>query len=156
MIDVVPAKQGEMFSILRREQLEDDQLPQDRRDGFTGGRLGQLGLNTSLARRATTQIGDIWVIPGNGWIALGGHGAVATPAEVVARQGTVMWTSREGKGIVFGLVPDGVSEVTLVDHEDASINVLVNDNVYGAILNAPLQLLRLTGPTGEVELGSFS
>ncbi len=157
MIDAITVQQAKTFSILRREKLGGDELPEERRKRFEGGRMGQHGFNASLARRAATPIGDIWVIPGNGWIALQGDGgAVASPTEAIARQGTMMWTAREGKGIVSGLVPDGVPEVTLLDHENASFIATVEDNVYGATLSALFSSLRFTGSDGLVELGPFS
>jgi hypothetical protein len=157
MIEEITGQQSAMFSILRREQLDGDQLPQERRKGLEGGRIGQLGFNPSLARRATTPVGDIWVIPGNGWIALQDDGgAVATPTEVIASQGTMMWTDREGKGMVCGLVPDGVSEVTLFDHGNGSVNASVEDDVYGAMLTALFSSLRFTGSNGVIEQGPFS
>jgi hypothetical protein len=60
----------------------------------------------------------VWVVPGNGYVALlVSCAAVCTATEFVARQGTVTWTSHDGKRIVHSLVPDGVTEVTLFDSE---------------------------------------
>jgi hypothetical protein len=74
----------------------------------------------------------------------------------VVSQGTVTWTSQNGKGIVHGLVPDGVNEVTLVDSDHASVPALVRDNVYGARLAGYFRSLRFTGSAGKVELGPWS
>jgi hypothetical protein len=114
------------------------------------------GLNSALARRAVTQIGDVWVVPGNGYLALVVAGGVGcTETGVVAEKGTMVWTSDDGQGIVHGLVPDGVTEVTLVDSRNAAASVLVRDNVYGARLAAPFQALQFNGPAGKVELGPY-
>jgi len=157
-VEAISAEQAASFAILRREQVAGDQLPRGRRDAVDGGGMARRrGLNSALARRAATQIGDVWVVPGNGYVALlVDGGAVCTETGFVARQGTVTWTSQDGKGIVHGLVPDGVTEVTLFDSEDAPTSVLVTENVYGARLARYFRSLRFTGPAGKVELGPWS
>lgn len=156
-VEAISVEQAATFAILRREQEAGDQLPQDRRDDVDGGGMTRrCGLNSALVRRAATQIGDVWVVPGNGFVALFvGGGAVCTATEVAARQGMVTWTSRDGRGIVHGLVPDGVSEVTLFDSEGAPTLVLAKENVYGARLARYLRSLCFTGPAGKVELGPW-
>jgi hypothetical protein len=157
-VEAISAEQAANFAILRRGQVEGDQLPQGRRNAFAdGGMARRRGLNPALSRRAATQIGDVWVVPGNGYLALVvGGGAVCTDTEFVVSQGTVTWTSQNGKGIVHGLVPDGVNEVTLVDSDHASVPALVRDNVYGARLAGYFRSLRFTGSAGKVELGPWS
>jgi hypothetical protein len=158
-VDAISAEQAASFAVLRRGQVEDDRLPHDRGIQLDSGVMGQRrGLNSALARRAVTQIGDVWVVLGSGYLALVivAGGAVCTEIEFVVEKGTVTWTSHDGDGIVHGLVPDGVTEVTLIDSDDASVSVLVTDNVYGARLAGCLSSLRFTGPAGNVELGPWS
>jgi hypothetical protein len=155
MIEAISADQAAAFFILRRARRETDELS-ERSHSFDGGRMGQLGLNPSLARRGSTEIGDVWVVPGNGWLALMAGGTTATPTDVIKRQGTMTWTSSQGgNGLVHGLVPDGVAEVVLRDSLGASATVQVNDNVYGTMLNGYFRSLSFTGPAGPVELGPY-
>jgi hypothetical protein len=137
--------------------VESDRLPDDRGRRLNEGPMGQrCGLNAALARRAVTQIGDVWVVPGNGYLALVvAGGAGCTETGFVVEKGTMTWTSHDGQGIVHGLVADGVTEVTLVDSRNAAASVLVRDNVYGARLAAPFQALQFNGPAGRVELGPY-
>jgi hypothetical protein len=67
---VVSAEQAESFAILRRPQIESDSLPKSHGEMFEGGSIERCGLNPDLARRAVTQLGDVWVLPGSGYIAL--------------------------------------------------------------------------------------
>jgi hypothetical protein len=131
-VGVVSAEQAEGFAILRR-------LPNSREEMLKGGLIGRAGLNPELARRAVTQLGDVWVVAGNGFIALGvgGGDMVCSRTPIAARQGMVTWTSDSGgvQDLVHGLVPDGVREVSLFAANDASTTVVVNDNVYGTVLD---------------------
>lgn len=155
--------QSSAFAILRRPQVEGDALPEDRWPAYEGGGIGRCGLNPGLARRARTELGNVWVIPGSGYICLalaessspssldgGGVNCVAT--EVAVSEGTVTWTSiRSGdQDIVHGLVPDGVRELTLTAQNGVSKTVPVHDNVYGALLDGHFASYRFTGPRGTV------
>jgi hypothetical protein len=159
MLVAVSAEQAESFAVLRRPQRENDRLPEGRWGEFEVGRRARRGLNPALARRVTTPAGEVWVIPGDGYISLDlGGRMTCNPTEHAARQGMVTWTSRRstGQGIVHGLIPDGVEEVTLITAADTSSIVRVSENVYGAVLDQPFKSLRFSGPTGTVELGPFS
>lgn len=152
-VTAVSAQQAESFAILRRPQAEGDRMPESRRTAFAGGMIGRLGLNPALARRAMTQLGEVWVVPGNGYIALDVGGMGCDRTEVAASRGMVTWTSASGglQDLVHGLVPDGVEEVTLLAVNNASTTVIVNENVYGAILHGRFRSVRFFGPTGAVE-----
>jgi len=115
------------------------------------------GLNPDLARRAETQLGEVWVVPGSWDIALVVGGMVCGRTEVAARQGMVTWTSDSGAlgDLVHGLVPDGVTEVSLRAANDASTTVAVNDNVYGTALDGHLRSVRFVGPAGTVDVGPW-
>jgi hypothetical protein len=150
----VSAEQAQSFAILRRPQLKTDRLPRSHGETFEGGLIGRCGLNPDLARRAVTQLGDVWVVPGDGYIALVVGGMVCNRTEIAARHGMVTWTSGSGalQDHVHGLVPDGVEQVSLVAANDASTTVAVNDNVYGTVLDGHLRSVRFVGPTGTVDL----
>lgn len=152
---MVSADQAESFAILRRQQVETDQMPESRRKLFDGGLVGRLGLNPALARRALTPVGDVWVVPGNGYIGLDVGGMSCGRTEVAARRGIVTWTSLKSgvQDLIHDLVPDGVEQVTLLAANDASTTVPVSENVYGAVLDGHFRSGRFSGPTGTVEFG---
>lgn len=95
-VAMVAAEQAESFAILRRPQIESDQLPERHGETLEGGFIGRCGLNPDLARRAVTDLGDVWVVPGNGFIALVVGGMTCSRTEIAARQGMVTWTSDPG------------------------------------------------------------
>jgi hypothetical protein len=154
-VAVVSAEQAESFAILRRPQVDSDRLPESRWKVFDGGLIGRCGLNPALARRGVTQVGDVWVVPGSGYIGLDVGGMGCDRTEVAASRGMVTWTSlRSGfQDLVHGLVPDGVEEVTLLAANTASTTVFVNENVYGAVLDGHFRSGSFSGLTGTVEFG---
>jgi hypothetical protein len=158
-VGAMSAEQAESFAVLRRPQIEGDRRPESHGETLQGGLIGRAGLNPELARRAATQLGDVWVVPGNGFIALdvGGGDMVCSRTTIAARQGLVTWTSTAGavQDLVHGLVPDGVREVSLFAANGASTTVVVDDNVYGTMLNGHLRSVRFVGPTGAVDLGPW-
>jgi hypothetical protein len=156
-VAMVSAEQAESFAILGGPQIESDQLPKSHGEAFEGGFIGRCGLNPELARRAVTQLGDVWVVPGSGYIALVVGGLVCNRTEIAAREGMVTWTSDADalQDLVHGLVPEGVREVALLATNDASTTVAVNDNVYGTVLDGHLRSVRFFGPTGTVDLGPW-
>jgi hypothetical protein len=151
----VPADQAKSFAILRRPQVDSDQIPEHAWPRFEGGRIGELGLNPALARRVVTALGEAWVIPGNGYVALDVGGMTANRAEHAARRGMITWTSRapDHQNLVHGLVPDGVDEVTLLASNGATTTAVVTENVYGTVLDGPFRSHRFVGPNGPVEFG---
>lgn len=147
--------QARSFAILRRAQCSDDLVPSEHGDPFDRGFIGRCGLNAELARRATTPEGDVWIVPGNGSIALHTGSTTWAPTEVVARQGLLMWGSgaKRPEILVHGLVPDGVTEVTLVCAEGPPATLPVTNNVFGPLLRSQLRSARFEGPAGTVERG---
>jgi hypothetical protein len=166
MITTIPAEQAAAFSILRRPADASDRLPDQT---LTGGRMGELGFNPALARRASTQVGDLWVVPGSGFIALYNGNATATPTAYAVTHGTVMWGSSAGlrpNVATHGLVPDGVEEVTLFAAAEprhrlqpgvkptlVPVTLAVKDNVYGTLLAGEFVLGHFLGPAGTIEFG---
>lgn len=156
-ITEISCEQARSFAILRRPVVEGDRLPVSRWPTFDEGGLGRRGLNPALARRATTALGDLWIVPGNGHIALYDGSATCNPTDLAASRGMVMWGSgrAHGHSSVRGLVPDGVGRVTLVTADHGVSTVQVHHNVYAAALDAPFSSLHFSGPAGTVELGPF-
>ncbi len=151
----IHADQSSVFGILRRPQVDCDRIPEERREEDTNGMVGRLGLNAALARRARTDAGDVWVIPGNGFICLDVGGMCCNTSEVARAQGMVTWTSArsDDSTIVHGVVPDGVEEVVLTATDGTTKTVAVKDNVYGTEMEGVFTSLRFAGPNGTVELG---
>jgi hypothetical protein len=149
--------QSSLFGILRRPQVDSDRIPEERRDEYTSGMIGRLGLNAALARCARTAAGDVWVVPGNGFICLDVGGMCCNTSEVARVQGMVTWTSArsDDSTIVHGLVPDGVEEVVLTATDGTTKTVPVRDNVYGTEMEGVFTSLRFAGPKGTVELGPW-
>jgi hypothetical protein len=151
----VPADQANSFAILRRPQVDNDQIPEHAWPRFEGGRIRELGVNPALARRVVTALGEAWVIPGNGYVAMDVGGMTANRTEHAARRGMITWTSRapDHQNLVHGLVPDGVDEVTLLASNGATTAAVVTENVYGTVLDGPFRSHRFVGPNGPVEFG---
>jgi hypothetical protein len=148
MITALSAEQAENFAILRRAETDEDRLPGERQEGLRTGLVARQGLNPALARRARTSIGDVWIIPGNGNIALDVGGMSVADVEGAIARGMVTWTSTSSReqDIVHGLVPDGVQEVTLTASNGATTTVAVKDNVYGAMLDGRFTAVSVTTP----------
>jgi hypothetical protein len=143
-IAAVAADQASAFGVLRREQAPLDAF---------GGSAAQTpgGVNPQLARSvavATSSLSDgrVWIVPGNGVICLriidpaGGEGWTCA-ATSAARQGGLVGTlvaSPTGPGPAFieGLVPDGVTQVTVTDLDGDTETLPVSDNVYATTLAA--------------------
>ena len=159
MVAGISKDQAAAFAVLRRPQVAGDQLPEDRWPALEGGMIGRLGLNPALARRVTTEAGDVWVIPGNGFIChLDENGMGCNSTQVAVAKGLVGWGSARPheKTIVSGVVPDGVEQVTLISKRGTTKVAGVHDNVYGALLDGFLTSIRFSGPTGEVVLGPWA
>jgi hypothetical protein len=165
-VTAISVEQSSCLAILRRPQVDGDQLPDG--PGFGLRMVARFGLNPALARRARTEIGNVWVVPGIGVIALelaasdapsslGGGGMACSRTDHVAVKGIVTWTStRSGdQSIVHGLVRDGVDEVVLAASNGATKTVSVKDNVYGTVMDGFFTSLHFVGPSGTVELGPW-
>ena len=145
------------FGLLRRPRVDSDQVPVERLDAYATGMVDRLGLNTALSRRASTEVGDVWVVPGNGFICLDVGGGCCSRSDAARDRGMVTWTagrSRDGS-IVHGLVPDSVEEVVLTATDGTTKTVAVSDNVYGTEMEGVFTSLRFAGPKGTVALGPF-
>ena len=98
------------------------------------------GLQTSLARKVRTQLGDdAWVIPGKGYLCV----VASTP--IVAGCNTTAATIAQGMSVVailpatfgggkqydlYGLAPDDVQEVVVQPENAPALRVPVVHNVY--------------------------
>jgi hypothetical protein len=149
--------QSSAFGILRRPRVDSDRVPEERSEAYKNGMIGRLGLNAALARRARTEFGDVWVVPGNGFICLDVGGRGCSSSKAARDKGMVTWTSGRSKesSIVHGLVPDGVEEVVLTATDGTTKTVAVKDNVYGTEMEGVFTSLRFAGPNGTIALGPW-
>lgn len=154
MITAVPEEQAAAFALFRRSQIPADLLSEDRWGQYQEGRIGQLGLNPALARRTETPVGNVWVIPGDGWICLSlaassdpssfdGGGLSCNRTEQAMAGRMVTWCSSGPGVIVQGLVPDDIPEVTLTTADGSVQPVSVFENPYGVILRSALAVVRV-------------
>jgi len=149
----MPAALMQRFSTLRRAQRADDVLPAAagerlKRDAYSGE-------NPALARHAqTTSRGrQYFLVPGNGVLCLydqnpdGGsatQGCVSTPEAAgghlvgVDLCGPNMTSNELG---VYGVVPDGVVDVSVKRSNGSVVRVPVRGNVYAATLRASARAL---------------
>jgi hypothetical protein len=170
----ISADQAKDFAILRRPQTPLDLLPADRIDQFEhSGMTRRRGLNPGLAMRALTQIGEAWIVPGNGHVALVANGGAAcTQTDLIARQGLLLWGSTKAirpNVVAHGLAPDGVADVTIYAAGEplrflrpgdeptlVPLTIAVTENVYGAMLPGAFLFGRYEGPLGTVEFGPWA
>ena len=142
------------FGIFRRAQVPGDAIPSTQR--------GPDGANYELARRVKTAAGDAWIIPAAQEICIRALDA-AGPAygcspTSAAEAGQLALSIEPGEGqskdtIVYGLVPDGVTSVT-VRAGAATTSVPVSDNVYSATLAGPGEVsYSASGHSGQVHIG---
>jgi hypothetical protein len=99
----------------------------------------------------TAAAGPIWLVPANGALCLalqdtsdGSLGASCEPSEVVTTRGVTV-----GDGsTVYGLVPDGVTSVDVIDDGNATTTVYLTpgDSVYR--LNTGPVTVTVDGPNG--------
>lgn len=132
-------------------------VPQELQAGGGAYVLSRLGANTALARNVTVGAGTATVIPGNGYLCLhavsvdgqlGGMDCVPTAKAVAG--GDLLETGAIGAGgeLIAGLVPDGVTSVTVNFSDGHTQNVTVTNNVYMVTITQAASSLQFAGPTG--------
>lgn len=152
---VPPADSTELF-ILRRPVTAVDALPA----AFVirhqhSALVGALGANLALARKAVgLSSGAAWVIPADQMICLAvsddgtdSISGTACASDVsVARGREALIIGR----FVAGIVPNGVSTVTITLSDGMSSTVAVHDNVYTFESSASPLTVTFTGPAGPI------
>jgi hypothetical protein len=152
---VVQYAESSRFGELRRPRSGDDALPPRWNDqiGADSRRGSRWGADTAESRRAAPQV---WLVPGNGFLCVAnvspGDGSLgfgcATPAQV--EQGLLQPADvdQNGNGVVTGVMPDGVTSVTLVNDDGSTQAVAVSHNVYQAAVDSRLLEVRWTDSAG--------
>jgi hypothetical protein len=178
----VTPDQTASLGILRRSVVASDALDPYDNHVLTDTPAAANGVNVSLARRAQGfTSGAAWVIPGNSGIiclvaenaqavamdsepgpwqdhtrVAGANGVTGCAAD--SKVTTGWWAgygfTRDTPGMDFtgGIVPDGVSQVTVTVADGASTSLPVHDNVWmGSVPGAPASI-SFDGPSGTVTI----
>ena len=147
------------FAILRREQTEADQIPPQSPVALSGAS----GANLALARRAQG-FGEqrAWIVPGRGtlcliaqWPARHAGGANCVPdASAAAGQLVVVSGTQGAPGFEFiaGLVPDGVSVVSVHLRGRGISTAAVHEGLYMAAIAGSAAAVTFAGPHGPVTI----
>ena len=151
----VPPEQADQIEELDRPRNEDDAMPTQWREELIGGDHADehWGANPSLARRTAP---STWIVPADGYVCVAnttpGEGALgfgcATPEDVEQGLLAPADIDADGNGVLTGVLPDGVHEVTLVDEDGATRTVPVEHNTYRAAIDAKLKEVRFTDAEG--------
>lgn len=147
------------FGILRRDQNGEDAIPAAASVMFSGAS----GANEHLARRAKGfSEGEAWVVPGRGsvcliadWPAAHNGGATCASDEPAIDGRLVSESSnRHSPGAVFvaGLVPDGISRVTVNLANGGSQAADVHENVYMIKTEGSVASVTVSTPSGNVNV----
>jgi hypothetical protein len=147
----IEAEQADQIGQLRRGRTTDDALPERWRETVRDDE--NFGANPSLSRRTAP---GVWIVPGDDHVCVanstpddGGLGfGCATPEDVDRGQLAPSDVDANGNGIVTGVLPDGVAEVTLVDRDGSTRTVAVDRNTYRAAIDAHLKEIRFTDADG--------
>jgi hypothetical protein len=150
-VQTIEPEQGRKIAQLRRSRVSDDALPAGWRDQLRDG--GRWGTNTSLSRRVAP---GVWIVPADGYVCLAnvtpGDGGLnlgcATPEDVDRGLLAPSDVDAQGNGVLTGVVPDGVGEVTLIDRDGSTRTADVDRNTYRAAIDANLKEVRFTGADG--------
>jgi hypothetical protein len=142
-VSAIPAAESSAFGVLREAQAPGD--------AFGPAALTPAGANPDLARSvavATSALstGRVWVVPADDAVCLrvldpsAGDGWVCASAADAAA-GRLIGAMRrspgdDGPAFVHGLVPDGVTDVTITGPAGQQTSVPVTDNVYGTTVAA--------------------
>lgn len=126
----------------------------------SGKGLGaQFGLNSSLARRVSYGDAHLWVEPGSAGICLMDYEAEANGGScgsiAEALEGSIaVGVGASDEAVVYGLVPNGNSQIVVHDANGSTEDVPVENNVY--IIRHPgavsAEVIDASGQTTTVEL----
>lgn len=154
-VTTVPEAQAQEIDQLERPRTSDDAMPTEWKAELTAGESADdhWGANPSLARRTAP---GTWIVPGDGYVCVAnttpGEGALgfgcATPEDVQKGLLAPADIDENGNGVLTGVLPDGVDEVTLVGKDGSTRAVAVERNTYRAAIDANLKEVRFTDAEG--------
>jgi hypothetical protein len=151
------------FALLRRAQIASDVIPASIPVVFSAAS----GANLALARRVVGGQGEeAWIIPGSGSTCILsqlsrehiGGAACTTSAAAQAGQLNVQSAGAQlpGAELVAGLVPDGVSAVTMHLAGGAEVSAAVHEDVYVALVQGAVTSMSASGPDGTLAIPAMS
>lgn len=154
-VQSVDPHQARAIRELRRERTASDALPgRWSKTLEEAAEQGQAwGANPDLSRRTGP---DVWMVPANGHICLvnpsPGDGSLgfgcASTGDVERGLLAPSDVDAAGKGVLTGVVPDGVASVELVGLDGSVRTVAVDRNTYRAAIDAGLEEVRFTDAGG--------
>jgi hypothetical protein len=158
-VATVPEEQAEEIEQLDRPRTSDDALPKEWREQLATGDESDehWGANPSLARRTAP---GTWIVPGDGYVCVAnatpGEGDLgfgcATPDDVEKGLLAPADVDANGNGVLTGVLPDGVDEVTIVNHDGGTRTVAVERNTYRVAIDADLKEVRFTDAAGGAHI----
>jgi hypothetical protein len=155
LVSVVPPPQAAAFAILRRPATASDALPASMLpDQF----IHIYGANPDLARRVQglPQGAEAWLVPGNGSLCLVTNGGASCgPDATLIKYGLAVESgARSEAQSVTGVVPDGVTSVTMTLANGSQQDTPAVDNGYAATADGPSPIARLAlnTPAGQVSV----
>lgn len=158
-VQSVEPEQAEDIGQLRRGRTGDDALPPTWREALTEGENADehWGANPALARHTAP---GVWIVPGDGYVCVASRtpddGALgfgcATPEDVDRGLLAPSDVDEHGNGVLTGVLPDGVEEVTLVDLDGSTRTAEVDRNTYRAAIDANLKEVRFRGSDGGLRV----
>jgi hypothetical protein len=161
-VGAADSAQVAQLAVLRRAGRSEDAVPESVRATIANGLGPDVGANPGLARRALrTALGeDLYVVPGRGWVCLVSSGGPAgcTPTDQIA-QGYAVTLQRVPSGIrLGGLVPDGVSTVTIRGAAGESATATADGNAWRADVAFEPASVAWTraGTSGEVSVPVYA
>jgi hypothetical protein len=154
---------AESVALMRRSRTASDAIPASPPVVFSQAS----GANLELARRvAGDQGAEAWVVPGSGSTCILARlqqyrigGAVRTTT-TGARMGELDVQSASsllpGAELVAGLVPDGVSSVTMELADGTMLSASVHENVYLALIHGAVISMSALTPQGSISIPAMS
>lgn len=157
----------EAFAVLRRPRTAEDDVPTTVHVALSASS----GANIALAQKVQSPAGTAYVIPGKGTMCLmsgsasegeSGAGGAGCVPDGAATQGYLEMEERGGYALneagsamtfVSGLVPDGVSQVTVHLSDGGTAVVQVKDNVYMREVRGEVSEVTFTTRSGAMTVG---
>jgi hypothetical protein len=163
-VQSVPAAEAHAFGVLRRDRDSGDALPPGLQQmGATFAE--KFSANPGLARKLSfaSSAHDAWVVPGDGGICIADNVGGTCASTARAEAGHLVMTESGGPNqdpgevVVVGLVPDGVTQVSLHLRGGATKPLAVNDNAFYAKVTGGTDTIEFDGPNGHVssDAGSY-
>ncbi len=173
-VEQVDPAQRQSFGLLRRSQRASDRLSRADNslldsDGYFTTKYGaNLALARTVGSGSSTR-GRIMVIPAREFICVlvpDGHGNAGGGCQRTGyAEAGGLWTTHSGdksqapgEEFLVGLVPDGVTSVTVTAADGSQRSLAVNDNVYaGSVSGArSITFAPADGPKQTVDIGASS